>query len=74
MQCSFTAPQGDRGFDGLAGLPGEKGHRVSHSVEGLHVYMIVVMWATAIYLDVCRCRVSLDPLDLLVLLERMERG
>lgn len=21
--------QGDRGFDGLAGLPGEKGHRVS---------------------------------------------
>lgn len=26
---SFFAPQGDRGFDGLAGLPGEKGHRVS---------------------------------------------
>lgn len=25
----FSAPQGDRGFDGLAGLPGEKGHRVS---------------------------------------------
>lgn len=26
---SFSSPQGDRGFDGLAGLPGEKGHRVS---------------------------------------------
>uniref|UniRef100_A0A671X803 Collagen type V alpha 1 chain n=1 Tax=Sparus aurata TaxID=8175 RepID=A0A671X803_SPAAU len=27
---SFFAPQGDRGFDGLAGLPGEKGHRFLH--------------------------------------------
>lgn len=26
---SFFAFKGDRGFDGLAGLPGEKGHRVS---------------------------------------------
>lgn len=27
---SLSVPsQGDRGFDGLAGLPGEKGHRVS---------------------------------------------
>lgn len=25
----FLSLQGDRGFDGLAGLPGEKGHRVS---------------------------------------------
>uniref|UniRef100_A0A4W6EZZ4 Procollagen, type V, alpha 1 n=1 Tax=Lates calcarifer TaxID=8187 RepID=A0A4W6EZZ4_LATCA len=28
----FPALQGDRGFDGLAGLPGEKGHRVRHLV------------------------------------------
>lgn len=26
---SSLSSQGDRGFDGLAGLPGEKGHRVS---------------------------------------------
>lgn len=25
--------QGDRGFDGLPGLPGEKGHRVSLRME-----------------------------------------
>lgn len=30
IKCSFfPAFKGDRGFDGLAGLPGEKGHRVS---------------------------------------------
>lgn len=30
IKCSFFfAFKGDRGFDGLAGLPGEKGHRVS---------------------------------------------
>lgn len=29
LSCPLSSPQGDRGFDGLAGLPGEKGHRVS---------------------------------------------
>lgn len=35
---SSPPPQGDRGFDGLAGLPGEKGNRVSHFVaKSVHV-------------------------------------
>ena len=29
LSCPLCSLQGDRGFDGLAGLPGEKGHRVS---------------------------------------------
>lgn len=29
LSCPLSSLQGDRGFDGLAGLPGEKGHRVS---------------------------------------------
>lgn len=29
LRAASVPPQGDRGFDGLAGLPGEKGHRVS---------------------------------------------
>lgn len=33
--------QGDRGFDGLAGLPGEKGHRVSVYVF-LSKYIFVI--------------------------------
>lgn len=32
-------PQGDRGFDGLSGLPGEKGNRVSHLVARWKVRM-----------------------------------
>lgn len=29
FDVALLSLQGDRGFDGLAGLPGEKGHRVS---------------------------------------------
>lgn len=29
FDAALLSLQGDRGFDGLAGLPGEKGHRVS---------------------------------------------
>lgn len=49
----FFALQGDRGFDGLAGLPGEKGHRVSPFVlllkvclYGVHVCVVILMCAT----------------------------
>lgn len=34
LSCPLSSSQGDRGFDGLAGLPGEKGHRVSVSSLG----------------------------------------
>lgn len=34
LSCPLSSPQGDRGFDGLAGLPGEKGHRVSECCLG----------------------------------------
>lgn len=48
LWLSLCAPQGDRGFDGLAGLPGEKGHRVSH---------FVVLWklCVCVCFDVCHC-------------------
>ena len=34
LSCPLSSSQGDRGFDGLAGLPGEKGHRVSECCLG----------------------------------------
>lgn len=55
MQLVFVfALQGDRGFDGLAGLPGEKGHRVSCFVVlvksvflyGAQVHVFALMCAT----------------------------
>ena len=45
--CSFfPSLQGDRGFDGLAGLPGEKGHRVS---------LLVALWKSVVLNDVQVC-------------------
>lgn len=47
-------PQGDRGFDGLAGLPGEKGHRVRLSA----VLWTVPIWRVKFVctsVDVQRC-------------------
>lgn len=32
---SFCVSQGDRGFDGLPGLPGDKGHRVSEKKNSI---------------------------------------
>ncbi len=44
IQLSLFALQGDRGFDGLAGLPGEKGHRVS---------CFVVLWKMCVFVLMC---------------------
>ncbi len=48
--------QGDRGFDGLPGLPGNNGHRVTHSPLTLINPSVNLRSETFISLCVCVCR------------------
>lgn len=80
--------QGDRGFDGLPGLPGDKGHRVSGKNKSVAcpfskltvvcLGLVGLLWSvvfTGLYeVSFYVSRVTQDQWDLQDLKERMEKG